>query len=152
MAEEPDQSFDVLGGRCEEELLTNELHSAQTQPTKSDLVLEFREQRFYLLSLPLCVREARRVYQVSRALPGRLMHVDGKILQRRGCALRFLRARPTPLAGPDIDVGTVPSIVSAVVEWLACGTEVAVAFGKIGKTLGTIERDCSCGERCPACA
>ena len=68
------------------------------------------------------------------------MHVDGKILQRRGFALRFLRARPTLLAGPDIDVGTVPSIVSAVVEWLACGTEVAVAFGKIRKTLGTIER------------
>ena len=54
--------------------------------------------------------------------------------------MRFLCAPPTTFAGPDIDVGAVPSIVSAIVELLACGTEVAVAFGKIRKTLGTIER------------
>jgi len=82
LAEEADQSFDVLGGRCQEELLANELHSTQAQATQSDLILEFSEQRFHLLSLPLCVREARRVCQVSRALPGGLMDVNGKILQR----------------------------------------------------------------------
>jgi len=27
-----DQPLDVLGSRCQEELLANELHSAQTQP------------------------------------------------------------------------------------------------------------------------
>jgi len=79
LAEEADQSFDVLG-RCQEELLANELHS--TQATQSDLILQFCEQRFHLLSLPLCVREVRRVCQVSGALPGGLMDVDGKILQR----------------------------------------------------------------------
>jgi hypothetical protein len=82
LAEEPDQSFDVVGGRCEEEFLANEHQSKQAQATQSDLILQFCEQRFHLLSLPLCVREARRVCQVSGALPGRLMHVDGKILQR----------------------------------------------------------------------
>jgi hypothetical protein len=54
-------------------------------------------------------------------------------------ALRFLRARTTTLAGPYVDVGTVPSIVSAIVELLACGAEVAVAFGKISETVGTVK-------------
>src|SRR2546429_9147322 len=74
--------FWAWAGRCQEELLANELHSTQAQATQSDLILEFCEQRFHLLSLPLCVREARRVCQVSRALPGGLMDVNGKILQR----------------------------------------------------------------------
>ena len=39
-----------------------------------------------------------------------------------------------------VDVRTVSGIVSAVVELLACRTEAAVAFGKISKTLGTVER------------
>ena len=82
LAEEADQSLDVLRSRCHEELLANELHSTQAQATQSDLILEFSEQRFHLLSLPLCVREARRVCQVSRVLPGGLMDVNGKILQR----------------------------------------------------------------------
>jgi len=43
-------------------------------------------------------------------------------------------------ARPDVDVGSVARIVSAVVELLAGGTEVAVAFGKIRKTVGTVER------------
>jgi hypothetical protein len=76
LVEEADQALDVLGGRGQEELLTNELQSTQAHAT------QFREQCFYLLSLALCVREAGRVGQVSRALPGRFVHVDGKILQR----------------------------------------------------------------------
>jgi len=53
LTEEAHQSH-VLRNRCHEKLLANKL-------------LEFREQCFHLLSLPLCVREAMRVYQVSRA-------------------------------------------------------------------------------------
>ena len=41
----------------------------------------------------------------------------------------MLCARPTTFAGPDIEVGTVPSIASFIVELLAGGTEAAVAFG-----------------------
>ena len=53
--------------------------------------------------------------------------------------MRFLHTRLTMFSGPDVDVGTVPRVVSAIVELLACGTEIAVAFGKIAKTLGTVE-------------
>src|SRR5438445_3466910 len=63
--------FWAWAGRCQEELLANKLHSTQAQATQSDLILEFCEQRFHLLSLPLCVREARRVCQVSRGVAGR---------------------------------------------------------------------------------
>ena len=52
----------------------------------------------------------------------------------------FLRAFTTAFAGTDVDMGTVSSIVSAVVEALSGGTKVAVAFGKISKPLGTVER------------
>lgn len=37
-------------------------------------------------------------------------------------------------------MGTVPSIVSAVVELLACSTAIAVAFRRKAETLGTEER------------
>ena len=50
LAEEADQSLDVLRSRCHEELLANELHSTQAQATQSDLILQFREQRFHLFS------------------------------------------------------------------------------------------------------
>ena len=130
MAEEADQPLDVLRSGRQEELLPNELHSPQAQATQSDLILQFREQRFHLLSLPLRARKARRVGQLACSLPGRFMHVDGEILQRGGGALRFLCARSTTFAGPDVDVGTVPGIVSAVVELLTCRTEVTVGCGK----------------------
>jgi len=61
LAEEADEPFDILRCRGQEELLANELHSSQAQATQSDLILQFREQRFHLLSLPLCVREGWRV-------------------------------------------------------------------------------------------
>src|SRR5437667_6600286 len=54
LAEEADQSLDVLRSRCHEELLANELHSTQAQATQSDLILEFCEQRFHLLSPSAC--------------------------------------------------------------------------------------------------
>jgi hypothetical protein len=82
LAEEADQALDVLSGRCQEALLTNELHSTQAQAAKADVILQLCKQRFYLLSLPLCVGEGRCVGQVSGVLPGEFMPVDGKILQR----------------------------------------------------------------------
>src|SRR3984893_8079417 len=65
---------------------------------------------------------------MARYFNGELVH----------CA--FLRAPTATLARPDVDMGTVPSIVSAVVELLSGGAKVAVAFGKIRETLGTVER------------
>jgi hypothetical protein len=88
-AEEPHESFDVLGHGCQEELLAHELQSAQAQATQSDLILQFREQSFYLLSVPLGSGELGRVRQLSGALPGWFLHVDGKIAKRSAGALGF---------------------------------------------------------------
>jgi hypothetical protein len=60
---------------CQEELLPQELQSAQAQATQSDLILEFRKQGFHLLSFPLCLRELWCVDQLARALPGRLIRL-----------------------------------------------------------------------------
>jgi hypothetical protein len=49
LAEEPHESLDVLGHRCQEELLTHKLQSPQSHATQTDLILEFREQSFHLL-------------------------------------------------------------------------------------------------------
>jgi hypothetical protein len=63
--------------------------------------------------------------------------------------LHFLCARPATFAGSDVDVGTVPSIVSAIVELLACRTAIAVAFGKKGETLGTVPSQFEDGKSFP---
>jgi hypothetical protein len=61
LTEEAHQSLDILSYRCQEELLAHELQSAQTQAPHSDLILQFSEQGFHLLSLPLCFGELWRV-------------------------------------------------------------------------------------------
>src|ERR1700680_1219284 len=66
--EEPHKPLDVLGHGCREELLPHEPQSAQAQATQSELILEFREQGFHLLSFPLYLRELWRVDQLASAL------------------------------------------------------------------------------------
>src|ERR1700687_6226136 len=61
LAEEADQSFDILCSRSQEELLANKLESPQTQTTKSDLVLQFRKQSLHLLSLSLRLDKRWRI-------------------------------------------------------------------------------------------
>lgn len=73
LAEEPHQALNILGHGCQEELLSHELQSPQAQAAQPDLILQFREQRFHLLSLPLCLGKLGRVRQVACALPGRLI-------------------------------------------------------------------------------
>jgi hypothetical protein len=89
LAEEAHESLDVLGCRGQEELLPHELQSPQTQAAQADLILEFREPRFYFLSLPLYLRELGRVRQVPCPLPGGFIHVDGKKAERSAGALGF---------------------------------------------------------------
>ena len=67
------------------------------------------------------------------------MHVNGEILISPTGALRFLRTCPTTLAAADIGVGAVANIQPDIVELLPSRTEIAVAFGEIGKSLGTVE-------------
>src|SRR5271157_5778153 len=68
------------------------------------------------------------------------MHVDGKTAEGCASALRSLRTRPTTFAGSDIGIGTILGAPATVVELLACGAEIAVAFRLIGEPLGTVER------------
>jgi len=51
MAEEPHQALEVLGSGGQEDLLPHKLQSPQTQATQPNLIFQFGEQRFYLLSL-----------------------------------------------------------------------------------------------------
>src|SRR5450432_2994170 len=74
-AEEPHEALDVLGHRCEEELLPHKLQSPQTQTAQPDLIFQFREQRFHLLSLSLGMGKLWRLRQLPCALPGWFLHV-----------------------------------------------------------------------------
>ena len=78
LVEEAHQSLDVLSYRCQEELLAHEPESPQTQAPQSDLILQFREQGFHLLSLPLCFGELWRVDQLPSTLSGWFVLVDDK--------------------------------------------------------------------------
>jgi hypothetical protein len=140
LAEEPHPSLDVLGRRRQKELLPHKLQSPQTQATQSDLILEFREQGFDLLSFPLCLRKLWRVRQHPCALPGGFVHVDGKKAKRSAGALGFERTRTATFASPDVGIGAVPLVATTVVELLPRRTAIAVAFGLIGEPLRNVER------------
>ena len=68
------------------------------------------------------------------------MHVDGKTAEGRTGALRPLRACPTTFASSDVGIGAVAITPAAVVEWLTCGAEIAVAFRLIREPLWAVER------------
>ncbi len=138
MAEEPHESLDVLGRRCQEELLAHELQPPQAQATHSDLILQFREQGFDLLSLPLCMGELWRVRQLSGALSGRLMNVNGEIFISSIGALCFLGAGSAAFGAADIGMGMIANVQPHIVQLLSCRTTVAVAFGQISKLLWAI--------------
>src|SRR5439155_2006621 len=89
--------------------------------------------------LPLCMSELWRRGQLASTLPGRFLPVDGKIPECSTGALGLWRTRTATFARPDVGIGAVAQVVAAVVEWLACGTDIAVAFGLISKPLWTVE-------------
>lgn len=68
------------------------------------------------------------------------MDMDGEILVLARGALRLLRAGIATLAASDVGMSSIPDIQTDAVELLACGTAIIVAFGKIGATVGTVER------------
>ena len=67
------------------------------------------------------------------------MDVDGEIFVLARGALRLLRTCPATFAASDVGMGSIFEIQTDEVEWLPCGTPIAVAFGKKGETLGTVE-------------
>ena len=117
--EEAHQSLDVLSHRCQEELLAHEPESPQTQAPQSDLILQFREQGFHLLSLPLCFGELWRIDQLPRTLSSWLVLVDDKPPEGSTGALWPERARATLFACPDIVEGSIAINPATVVEELA---------------------------------
>jgi hypothetical protein len=53
-----------------------EANAAKESAPQSDLILQFREQGFHLLSLPLCFGELWRVDQLPRTLSGWFVLAD----------------------------------------------------------------------------
>ena len=140
LTEKAHQALDVLGHRGQEELLPHELQSPQAQATQPDLMLEFREQGFHLLSLPLGMGEFRSLRQLSCPLSGGFIHVDGKIAKRPAGALRFECTRAASFARPDVGISAIPLVTAAVVENLARGTDIAIVLGLVPEMLGTKKR------------
>src|SRR5271166_2580940 len=139
LTEEAHQSLDVLGYRCQEELLAHEPESPQTQAPQSDLILQFREQGFHLLSLPLCFGELWRVDQLPRTLSGWFVLVDDKAPEGSTGALWSERARAALFGCPDVVESAVPMNPTAVVEGLARGTDITIVFRFVSETLGAEE-------------
>ena len=139
LTEEAHQSLDVLSYRCEEELLAHEPESPQTQAPQSDLILQFREQGFHLLSLPLCFGELWRVDQFPRTLSGWFVLVDDKTPEGSTGALWSKRARATLFACPDVVEGAIPINSPPLVERLTGGADIAIVFRFVGETLGAKE-------------
>src|SRR5713226_9712435 len=84
--------------------------------------------------------ECWRVRQLSCALLGWFIHVDGKKAEHSAGALGFERTRTATLAGPDVGIGAVPHAAATIVQLLPRRTAIAVAFGLIGEPLGTVKR------------
>jgi len=114
-SQESDQSFDVLGSGGKEELLLNELQPTQSQTMETDAALQFCEQCLDLLSLSLCILELRCCPEITRSLPSSFVHMDGKIPERSGGALRPLRTRTAFLARSDIAEGPIPFVATAII-------------------------------------
>ena len=96
--------------------------------------------------------ELGRVGQLPGALSGRLMHMNGEIFISPTGALSFLRASPATFGTADVSVSTIANIQPNVVQLFPSRAAIAVAFGQIGKSLRTVDRDYSFSEHCRVCA
>jgi hypothetical protein len=61
LAEKPHESLDVLGRRCQEELLAHKRQSPQAQAAQPDLILEFREHEEHQLLLDILEQRHREL-------------------------------------------------------------------------------------------
>jgi hypothetical protein len=137
LAEEAHQSFYILGYRCQEELLADELQSPQA--AQSYLILQFREQGFHFLSLPLCLGELWCVDQLPRTLSGWFVLMDDKTPEGCTGALWPEGARAALFSRPDIVEGSIAIDSATVVEELASRTDIAIVFRFVRETLGAKE-------------
>src|SRR5437764_3233146 len=121
-------------------MLAHEPESPQTQAPQTDLIFQFGEQGFHLLSLPLCLGELRRINQLPRTLSGWFVLVDDKAPEGSTGALWSERARATLFACADVVEGSIAINSATVVEELASRTDVAIVFRVVGEALGSKER------------
>src|SRR5215813_11136561 len=59
---------------------------------------------------------------------------------RKAGAVRFERAPNATFASSNVNLGPVPQAAATIVQLFPCGTEIAIAFRLIRKTIGTVER------------
>src|SRR5260370_24306107 len=77
--------------------------------------------------------------EISRSLPSCFVHVDCKIPERSGRALGSPLARTALLASSYIAEGTIPLVASAIVQLMACSSDVAVPIWSETKAVRPIE-------------
>jgi hypothetical protein len=104
---------------------------------QADLILEFGEQGFHFLSLPLCLGELGRLRKLPCALSGWFVLMDDQASESRTRALRSERARATPFAGPDVGPRAIATTLAAIVQRLASRADIAIVFRFVRETLGS---------------
>src|ERR1700722_9707047 len=88
-----------------------------------------------LFAMAMGSGELGRVGQLAGTLPGRFVAVDDERPESCTGALSSLRTRAKTLAGSNVVVGAIPMNLTAIVEWLAGRTDIAVVFRLVSKTL-----------------
>src|SRR5271166_1724042 len=66
--------------------------------------------------------------------------MDDQASESRTRALRSELTRATPFPCPDVSPGVIAMTLAAVVQGLACGTDIAIVFRFVSETLRTEER------------
>src|SRR5208283_4465660 len=111
----------------------------QAQATQTNLMLEFREPGFHLLSFPLCLRELRGVGQLASTLSGQFIPVDSQIFISSTRALCLLRAGSATFGAANVSVSTIANI--QLLHQLAfTGDAIQVADQQDAQQLGVNRR------------
>ena len=115
------------------------LHSPQTHPAQSDLVLQLRKECFYFPALALRGREGRHGRPLARPLSRRFVDMDRDLPIVAPSALRFLRAVPTALPRGHIHMRSIDGIDPNVGKPLSFRTLIAVRLGNVGELLDPVQ-------------
>src|ERR1700747_1872992 len=109
------------------------LHSPQTHPSQSDLVLQLRKKCFYFPALTLRCREGRNGRPLARPLSRRFVDMDRDLPIVAPSALRFLWAIATAFPRGHVHVRSIDGIDTNVGKPLSFRTLIAVCFRSVGE-------------------
>ena len=115
------------------------LHSPQTHPAQSDLVLQLRKECFYFPALALRCREGRHGRPLARPLSRRFVDMNRDLPVVASGALRFLRAVATALPRGHIHMRSIYGIDANISESLSFRTLIAVRLGNVGEFLDPVQ-------------